>query len=241
MDKIRLASLDICSASRDDMVGYINHVVGNATETINVIYANSNLIVTLKNQLHKFNSLPFLVLNDGVALDAAAKLFCGKKFISNLNGTDFTPYLIANFSHGKKLFLLGGEDGVAEKAGQALSNIPGVEVVGVANGFNDVADTALIERINSTEPDIVLVAMGNPRQEKWILENSTKLAGVQLTVAVGALFDFLSGNVRRAPLWVQRLRLEWLFRLLGEPKRLLKRYSTDMLKFFFICLSNRGI
>jgi beta-1,4-glucosyltransferase len=81
----------------------------------------------------------------------------------------------------------------------------------------------------------MLVAFGNPLQERWILDHADALRA-PLIFGVGALLDFLSGNARRAPNWVRRLRMEWLYRLLNEPRRLLKRYSWDLIVFFRQCL-----
>jgi beta-1,4-glucosyltransferase len=82
----------------------------------------------------------------------------------------------------------------------------------------------------------VLVALGNPRQEAWILENSPELTP-STYIGVGALFDFMSGAMPRAPQWMRSVRMEWLFRLYKEPRRLVRRYTIDFLKFLYLCLS----
>jgi beta-1,4-glucosyltransferase len=93
----------------------------------------------------------------------------------------------------------------------------------------------LCQRINASGADIVLVALGNPRQEEWIRQNMGAL-NANLLVSVGALLDFLSGGVRRAPMWVQKIRFEWLYRLAQEPQRLLRRYTVDIARFLYLCL-----
>ena len=165
-----------------------------------------------------------LVLNDGIGIDMASRWLYRKPFPSNLNGTDFTPELIGRFSHGTRLFLLGGAPGVAEKAGRAIcEQHDHVEIVGARDGFfADIDEIELLADIGRSETDIVLVAMGHPRQEMWAARNISRV-GVPM-MCVGALLDFYSGTARRAPLWLRRLRLEWVFRLLREPRRLARRY-----------------
>ena len=112
-------------------------------------------------------------------------------------------------------------------------------IINWANGFEDMRDLpALIQRINQLKPDAILVALGNPQQERWILRYRSEL-NAKLLVGVGALLDFMSGSVKRAPGWLRSLRLEWLYRLYGEPKRLFKRYTIEMLRFFILCLKWR--
>ena len=95
----------------------------------------------------------------------------------------------------------------------------------------------LVDSINASGADVVLVAFGNPAQETWILEHCDA-CDAPLMFGVGALLDFLSGNARRAPPWVRRLHLEWLYRLACEPRRLLRRYTWDLARFFRICLAS---
>jgi beta-1,4-glucosyltransferase len=105
--------------------------------------------------------------------------------------------------------------------------------VGALSGYG-IDDAAVCQRIRDARPDVVLVALGNPLQERWILDHAKELPPA-LYVGVGALFDFLADRAVRAPIWVRKLRLEWLFRLMQEPGRLWKRYTVDVFRFFRIC------
>jgi len=118
-----------------------------------------------------------------------------------------------------RLYLLGAREGVAERAAGALSaKFPGLVVAGWHHGyFSD--DAAVIEDIRAKAPHILLVALGSPRQEQWYWDNRKKL-GVPVGMGVGGSFDVLAGELRRAPAWMQRLSLEWLYRLVQEPSRL---------------------
>jgi N-acetylglucosaminyldiphosphoundecaprenol N-acetyl-beta-D-mannosaminyltransferase len=164
-----------------------------------------------------------MVLNDGIGLDVYA-LLAGVRFNQNFNGTDLIPRLFAQTTPEKELrvFLYGAEKGRAAKAAKNIeARYPNVRVVGTLDGF--ARGESVIEAINEACADVLLVGMGNPIQERWIDENKD-LLDVGIVAGVGALIDFLSGEVVRAPSWIRAMRLEWLYRLAREPKRLFKRY-----------------
>jgi beta-1,4-glucosyltransferase len=167
----------------------------------------------------------------------ASLLIHRRRFAENLNGTDFIPYLCTKRARPLRFFLLGARPGIAGRAAQHLVDRLGQQVVGTCDGYAEYADAGegLVERINASGAEIVLVAFGNPRQETWILDHCDA-CDAPVMFGVGALLDFLSGNARRAPSWMRTLHLEWLFRLCLEPRRLLKRYTWDMIGFFWICL-----
>ncbi len=163
-----------------------------------------------------------VVLNDGIGVDIYSRL-AGRRFSENFNGTDLLPRLFASADPARPLrvFLYGARKGRAEKAAKNIeARFPGVKVVGTMDGY---ARSSVIETINEACPDVVLVGMGNPIQEKWIDENKS-LLDVGVVMGVGALIDFLSGEIERAPSWVRSIRLEWAYRLVREPKRLFARY-----------------
>ncbi len=167
----------------------------------------------------------FTVFADGVGVDIGAKLLHGAPFAANLNGTDFVPALIAAATRPLRIALFGARPGIAEKAAQVLkAHMPHHQFTAVSHGFTNEAETAVFLAGLQRQPvDILLVGMGNPHQEAWIARN---ISGEQATLAlgVGALFDFLAGEVPRAPAWLRNLRLEWLYRLVQEPRRLFARY-----------------
>lgn len=167
----------------------------------------------------------FLVLPDGVGVDVAANWIHGRAFPDNLNGTDFVPALIASHPGGLKVALLGATRENAGGAAEGLALLaPQHDYRVIHDGyFKPEQEAGILADIAAYRPDILLVAMGVPRQELWIDRNLTA-AHCTMPIAVGALLDFLSGSVPRAPLWIRRLRLEWLFRLWIEPGRLWRRY-----------------
>jgi exopolysaccharide biosynthesis WecB/TagA/CpsF family protein len=167
----------------------------------------------------------FLVLPDGIGVDIAARLLYGKAFPNNLNGTDFLPSFISAIRRPMSIGLLGSRRENAEQAAVSLTRMaPQHRVFVVHDGFFTASEEpAILEHIRAQRPDILLVAMGVPRQELWIFEHITP-EHTTLPIAVGALLDFLSGAVPRAPMWMRRLRMEWIFRLMLEPRRLWRRY-----------------
>jgi N-acetylglucosaminyldiphosphoundecaprenol N-acetyl-beta-D-mannosaminyltransferase len=137
---------------------------------------------------------------------------------------------------GLKVFLLGGEEGVAADAALALrTRYPGLEIVGTSSGFGAAPDAVL--HINAARPDILLVGMGTPRQETWIAAHRDQL-DVPVVWAVGALFEFVTGRIPRGPHWMTNHGLEWMCRLAAEPRKLWRRYLIGNPWFF--CRVIRG-
>ncbi|UNU12258.1 WecB/TagA/CpsF family glycosyltransferase [Xanthomonas translucens] len=202
-----------------------------------VFFANTNFVVQCQALRARLRAPGVRIVNDGIGMDLGALLVHGRRFAGNLNGTDLIPYLCRHSRRPLRFFLLGGRPGVAQAAAQTLRQTLGQDVVGTCDGYAEfaAAAAALAGRINASGADVVLVAFGNPLQESWILEHAAQL-DARLLFGVGALLDFLSGNAQRAPSWVRRLHMEWMYRLLREPRRLLKRYSWDLLVFFGVCL-----
>jgi exopolysaccharide biosynthesis WecB/TagA/CpsF family protein len=167
----------------------------------------------------------FLVLSDGIGVDIAAKLLYGEPFPANLNGTDFIPAFLVAQQQPLTIGLLGAKRANAEAAAAEFGRLaPQHNFVVVHDGFFSTAqEPQILSRIEALRPDVLLVAMGVPRQEFWIARHITS-RHCTLPIAVGALLDFVSGAVPRAPLWVRKLRLEWVFRLVIEPGRLWRRY-----------------
>lgn len=164
-----------------------------------------------------------LVLNDGIGLDLAARMQ-GRRFPENLNGSDFTLRLLALAAEqGWTVYLYGGQPGVAASARDRLcEQIEGLEIVGVCDGYTATTEQVVAD-IRSVRADVVIVALGQPQQELW-LDAHLAATGCHLGLGVGAFLDFASGRVVRAPGWMNRVGIEWLFRLVQEPGRLWRRY-----------------
>ena len=166
-----------------------------------------------------------LVLPDGVGIRVAATIL-GVPLPANINGTDLIPELLLEMSaHDFPLTLIGGKPGVAEKAAEAWSSKTRVKVAGVWHGYqqDDAAYETIAEQVQQQAPCVVLLAFGSPLQERFAVRHFAGRKGV-VAITVGGLFDFTAGAQPRAPMAWRELGLEWVWRLVHEPKRLGKRY-----------------
>ncbi len=172
-----------------------------------------------------------IVFGDGTGVRWAARLK-GVRMKANLVGTDLLPaFMQATRERGYRYFLLGGAEGTAARAAARLErSVAGIRIAGVHAGYFGAGTASrVVEVINAARPDLLLVAMGNPRQERWIHEHRAELR-VPLCVGVGGLFDHWAGNLRRAPRWVRRLGVEWCQLLLQQPHKW-RRYLLGNPKF----------
>jgi exopolysaccharide biosynthesis WecB/TagA/CpsF family protein len=189
-------------------------------------YVNAHTLnLTVRNhELREVLNRGDLVMNDGLGLSLAARMR-GERFPENLNGSDFTIWLLQlAASRDWGVFLFGGRPGVAEAAASRLAErIDGLRIVGTCHGFTGENDDALVQRVKQSSADLLVVALGNPLQELWLNRN-LDATGALLGVGVGAFLDFSAGMVKRAPPWMNALGVEWCFRLVQEPLRLWRRY-----------------
>ena len=180
-----------------------------------------------------------LLLNDGRGVHIASWL-AGQSFHDNLVGTDLTPEFCERAARsGVSVFLLGGESGIAEMAAEGLRRkIKSVVIAGVHHGYFSEADEALVvDRINRSGAGILLVGFGNPLQELWIHRNADRLR-CDVCIGVGGLFDHLSGRLKRAPLWIRRMGMEWAFILYCQPQKW-RRYLLGIPLFLFRLFRDR--
>ena len=162
---------------------------------------------------------------DGIGMRIAARK-SGVQLKGNLNGTDMLPHLCkAAVEKDMSIYLLGGKPSIAEATAHNLcQQYPGLRIAGSEHGyFEPDSHLEVIKRINESQADILLLAMGSPTQEKWLIQHAN-LINCQTALAVGGLFDFYSGRISRAPLWMRELGMEWVWRLIQEPKAKFNRY-----------------
>jgi N-acetylglucosaminyldiphosphoundecaprenol N-acetyl-beta-D-mannosaminyltransferase len=156
------------------------------------------------------------VFGDGTGVRWAIRALHGRRLRANVNGTDLLPYFMRRADmRGHRLYLLGARDAVLERTVARLgAQFGGWKICGFHHGFFDThEDQRVVSEINRSQPDMLLVAMGNPRQELWIARNQHRL-DVPLSMGVGALFDYWAEVERRAPPWMRELGAEWVFRML---------------------------
>lgn len=184
-----------------------------------------------------------LILTDGMPLIWYSKI-SKEPIKEKLSGSDLFPRVCELASKKKyKVFLLGAKDGVAKEAAKRLEEkYEGLNIVGTYSpifGFekNKWEIEGVINMINQSKPDILAVGLGAPKQEKFLYKYR-ELLKVPVSLAIGASIDFEAGNIKRAPIWMQKLGFEWLYRLLKEPKRMYKRYLIEDMKFIKIIVND---
>jgi alpha-1,3-mannosyltransferase len=193
---------------------------------LRLAFANSHTLNLARcSDRYKDTLARFVVFNDGFGVQLASRFSYGTGFPTNLNGTDFVPSYLSGTKNRYRVLMLGAQPDIAERAFSAAQMMfPNHDWIGFKNGYSDISDEAgLLKMIRDEKPDLLLVALGNPLQEYWIDRCSSQL-DIPLCFAVGALFDFWSGSVDRAPRWLRSINSEWMYRLFLEPRRLWRRY-----------------
>lgn len=225
MAKIEIFGVKFDDLSMDEALGKIQGFV--------VLPYSEFIVRAQKDEEFKniLNSADFC-LCEGRGLYLVAR-FLGKKLKGNISGVELIHglnlKLIANSS---KLFLFGGREEVIKKTAEKLGDC----VIGYEHGYQDV--DRVVDKINSVKPDVLLVGLGSPKQEKFISENLKKMPSVKLAIGVGGAFDFISGHVKRAPRILQKTSLEWLWRLvLGQKK--LKRVFSGVFGLIFLAIKEK--
>lgn len=186
-----------------------------------------------------------ILLPDGIGIVIAARIL-GVDLTERVAGSEFFLELTkkANENSGLRYFFCGSSEDVLEKISARLNReFPNITVCGVLSPpfkeeFTDEDNKKMVEKINKAKPDVLWVGMTAPKQEKWIHQNLNQL-NVPLSAAIGAVFDFYAGTKKRSPQWVCKLGLEWLPRLLREPRRLFRRNFISTPVFLYMVLKER--
>jgi len=231
---IAIMGLPLNSSTADETVEAMERLIlSGGTHQVCPVNLDVWLNSLADAHLHRIMAGSSLVVPDGMPLVWASGLL-GCKLAERVTGVDLVPRL-ADLSarKGYGIFLLGGRPGVGERAKELLErNYPGARIVGTYSPAEEnlirMDHTEILNRIHAARPDILLVAFGNPKQEKWIWMHRKRL-GVPLAMGVGGSFDILVGDMRRAPKWIQQCGLEWAMRFVQEPQRLGPRYLRDFI------------
>lgn len=246
--RITLFGLNMNNTSMDEMVSWITNTQIKKDKTQIGFFVNVHSInlsindTTFFDQLSKANAL----FVDGSGMRLAARK-AGVLLNGNNNGTDMLPHLCKRcITNSQSLYFLGAQPGVAQKAANKLSRkYPGLNIAGTEHGYNDDKNSEqTIAAINASGCDVLLVAMGSPMQEKFLLEHRDKLQ-CKTALAVGGLFDFYSGNISRSPMWLREIGMEWIWRLIQEPRNKFNRYIIGnplfLYRTFCLGLVNTGV
>lgn len=224
------------------MTELVNLVILNTTSRKKMAYyaMNSDCMLNYwrdgayREVIHQDHSFAYV---DGMGVIFAQRMLKLPTARERIATTDFFPAFIERLNDLEsplRIFLLGGSEGTAEKVKENFrKTYPNVRIVGTHHGYFDKANSSqVITLVNSLQVDILFVGFGNPLQEKWVYHHFSELK-VSTIMTCGGLFDYYANNVKRAPVFMQKVGLEWLFRFIQEPKRLYKRYIFGNIQYIW--------
>lgn len=220
-ERVNILGVDVDAITMAEAVDVVRRAMDTRAGVM-VATANAEMLMraTHDEELRHILNASALVVPDGAGTVWAAR-HLGHAMPERVAGYDLAQELLRCApAEGRRVYFFGSAPGVAEKAkAKAEQLYPGIEIVGVRNGFFSPADNAaIIAEIRAARPDLLLVALGVPKQEKWIAAHLAEL-DVPVAIGVGGTLDVMAGVMKRAPLWMQKAKLEWLFRGLMQPKR----------------------
>ncbi|HEY3331359.1 MAG TPA: WecB/TagA/CpsF family glycosyltransferase [Capsulimonadaceae bacterium] len=224
MDRIQLLGLSVDRLNMDEALATINGYIAQGTPH-HVVTADASMVVIAREDadLSAIVQRADLITPDGAGLVWASKLL-GTPIVDRVSGVDLVARLCeVSAKTGIKLYFLGAAPGVADDAAANLRiKYPGANIVGTRHGYYGAdEEPTVVAGIREMAPDVLLVAFGIPKQEKFITKHRDAMQ-VPVSIGIGGSFDVYSGRVKRAPLWMQRAGLEWLFRLAQNPKKISK-------------------
>ncbi|MDP9068666.1 MAG: WecB/TagA/CpsF family glycosyltransferase [Actinomycetota bacterium] len=223
---IEVLGVPVAKLTPSDALAQIDRIHDEQTPAL-VAYANAHTLnlATTDPSYREVLQAAAIVLNDGAGIGLAARVQ-GERFPANLNGSDFNPQILGLAADRRwPVYFVGARPGVAVRAAAAMTQrYPNLVVAGHRDGYwSPEQERQVVADIQATGATLIMAALGNPLQEKWLAQH-LPATGARIGVGVGAFFDFAAGEVPRAPAWMNRWGIEWIFRLAQEPTRLWKRY-----------------
>lgn len=218
---VDILGVSFINTTRQQLIEKINdHIIHNERKFI--VTANPEIVMKANQDEHYMNDIKKAdyVTADGIGIVKAAQLL-NTPLPERVAGYEvmLDMLTLANENHYKVYFLGATEETLQKMMQNVKRDYPNIEIVGSQNGFFDWSDTGISERIVTAAPDFVFVALGAPRQEKWISQH-IHLFNKGIFIGIGGSFDVIAGTVKRAPVLWQKLNLEWLYRIVKQPSRL---------------------
>lgn len=240
METVPLLGLPVSRVSMDDTLEMIDGFIARRSPPRHLVTADASMVVIARGdpELKAIIDGADLVTPDGAGILWASRLL-GTPLTHKVSGVDLVGHLCRlSAERGWKVFFLGAAPGVADEAATNLrKRYPGAQIIGARDGFfSPEQEPDVVRQIQDAAPDVLLVAFGIPRQEKWIARHKAVL-NVPVSIGIGGSFDVYSGRVKRAPLWMQRRGLEWLHRLLANPRKIRKVMTLP--RFALLALRQR--
>lgn len=237
MKKENILGFDVCNINSNDLVENIfkdydndisNFIVNINPEIITKNYKNGKIRSIFNSQKYQ--------IPDGIGIILASKIY-HRKITERITGIDLMNLICKeSINHNATIFLYGSKENIAQKAKNELELLyPKIKIVDYCNGYED--ENTVIEKINRSSANILFVGLGSPKQEQFIINNKENLKNIRIFMPVGGSFDVISKNLKRAPNWIIKLNLEWLYRLFQEPNRLFRQ--LNLVKFIFLIIFRR--
>ncbi len=223
-DTITILGVPIDNVTADEAGKITEDLIKESNKSCKMIFApNVEIIMMAQKDEEFFNILKESSLStpDSIGVTIGAKLQ-KKSFKERIPGQSYFRKIIElSNEKGYSIYLLGGRPGIAKKAKENLEKIfPNVNIVGLHHGyFDENEEKEVIKEINMLKPNVLFVALGAPKQEKWIKKHRQELK-VDVATGQGGTYDYEAGRIKRAPIWIQKIGMEWFWRLLKEPKRI---------------------
>lgn len=245
-DTIRILGVPIDRVTRDEAGEITKRLVEQSNKTCKMIFApNVEFIMMAQKDKEFYNILKESSLStpDSIGVMIGAKLQ-NKEFKERIPGQSYFRKVIElSNEYGYSIYLLGGEPGIPEKTKENLEKLfPNVNIVGVHDGyFDENVEKEVIKEINDLQPNVLFVALGAPKQEKWIYNHRNELK-VDVAAGQGGTYDYEAGKIKRAPIWIQKIGMEWFYRLCKEPKRIKRQIVLPiyLLKVLFARDKTKG-
>jgi N-acetylglucosaminyldiphosphoundecaprenol N-acetyl-beta-D-mannosaminyltransferase len=239
--RINILGINVNDVNMRAAVSRIDDLIGQGSPTYVCVTGAHGIIESQSDEhLQEIHNNAGLVVPDGISVVWLSRLL-GHTRISRVPGPDLMPVVCGAFAEkGYRHFLFGSADGVPERLRDELCRRnPGLNVVGTFSPpfrpMTPEEDQEVIDLINAAEPDILWVGLSTPKQERWMAAHLGKLR-VPVMIGVGAAFDLNAGLKARAPLWIQSVGCEWLYRMVTEPQRLGRRYLHIVPRFLYLAL-----
>ena len=231
--KVNILGVQISSISNDDLLAaFTSNILHKQKKQVCITPVNSVLAAVKSEQVKTIYNNADYVLCDGMPLKWASS-FLNTPIKERITGLDLLPNLVELCSENDfSIFLLGASPGVGDKLKDIILNqYPQAKIVGVyvppfMTTFTADENNNMISAVNAASPDVLLVSLTAPKQDIWIANNKDAL-NATLLVGIGGAFEVMAGLAKRAPKWVQKAGLEWLYRFIQEPKRLFRRYFIE--------------
>ena len=237
----QILNVAVNSLSFKETLSLINSCI-QENKTINQVSINAGKLVTMQHDktLYEAVNRGDLINADGQSIIWASKLF-NNPIPERVTGTDLMQALIKKASKERwRMFFLGAREEVVKKVVKICSEKYGNHIVaGYRNGyFKDSEESSIVDSIAKSKADILFVGITSPRKERFI-DKYKNMLNVSFSMGVGGSFDIIAGQTKRAPLWMQKIGLEWCYRLIQEPRRMWKRYLIGNVKFIFLILKQK--